>query len=127
MPSARDSVTKTFQKYVNIVMRRVPVQTLLETTGRKSREPRQTPLGGRRVGDQFWFVSEFGEDSQYVRNIKADPNVRVRLKGRWHRGTAHLLPDDDPRARMQSLPAYNNIGVRTFGTNLLTVRVDLVD
>jgi len=127
MPGVRDSVTKTFQKYVNSVMRRVPFQTLLETTGRRSGEPRQTPLGGRRVGDQFWFVSEFGENSQYVRNIKADPNVRVRLKGRWHRGTAHLLPDDDPRARMQSLPAYNNIGVRTFGTNLLTIRVDLTD
>ena len=127
MTSVRDSVTKTFQRYMNIVMRRVPVQTLLETTGRKSGEPRQTPLGGRRVGDQFWFVSEFGENSQYVRNIKADPNVRVRLKGRWHRGTAHLLPDDDPRARMRSLPSYNNFGVRTFGTNLLTIRVDLVD
>ena len=110
-----------------MVMRRVPVQTLLETTGRKSGQPRQTPLGGRRVGDQFWFVSQFGENSQYVRNIKADPQVRVRLKGRWHRGTAHLLPDDDPQTRMQSLPGFNNFGVRTFGTNLLTIRVDLVD
>jgi deazaflavin-dependent oxidoreductase (nitroreductase family) len=127
LTSVRDSVTKTFQKYVNIVMRRVPVQTLLETTGRKTGEPRRTPLGGRRVGDQFWFVSEFGETSQYMRNIKADPNVRVRLKGRWHQGTAHLMPEDDARARLRSLPRFNSMGVRTFGTNLLTVRVDLVD
>lgn len=124
----RDRVTKFFQKnFANQVMRRMPFQTLLETTGRKSGEPRRTPLGGRRIGDEFWFVSEFGENSQYVRNIKANPNVRVRLNGRWHRGTAHLLPDDDPRARMKNLPGYNNFGVRTFGTNLLTVRVDLVD
>lgn len=128
MTSARDSVTKFLQKYVgNQVMGRMPFQTLLETTGRKSGEPRRTPLGGRRVGDEFWFVSEFGEKSQYVRNIKANPNVRVRLKGRWHRGTAHLLPDDDARARLRSLPQVNSMGVRTFGTNLLTVRVDLVD
>lgn len=125
--TARDTITKTFQKYVNKVMRRMPFQTLLETTGRKSGEPRRTPLGGRRMGDAFWFVSEFGEKSQYVRNIQADPNVRVRLNGRWHRGTAHLLPDDDARARMRTLPQYNNIGVRAFGTNLLTVRVDLTD
>lgn len=126
--SVRDRVTKFLQKYVgNQVMGRMPFQTLLETKGRKSGEPRQTPLGGRRVGDQFWFVSEFGEKSQYVRNIKANPNVRVRLKGRWHRGTAHLLPEDDARARLRSLPQINSMGVRTFGTNLLTIRVDLVD
>ncbi|MGB2918699.1 MAG: nitroreductase/quinone reductase family protein [Mycobacterium sp.] len=128
MTSVRDSVTKFFQKYVgNQVMGRMPFQTLLETTGRKSGEPRRTPVGGRRVGDEFWFVSEFGEKSQYVRNIKADPKVRVRLKGRWHRGTAQLLPDDNARARLRSLPQVNSMGVRTFGTNLLTVRVDLVD
>ncbi len=128
MTSVRDSVTKFFQKYVgNQVMGRMPFQTLLETTGRKSGEPRRTPVGGRRVGDEFWFVSEFGEKSQYVRNIKADPKVRVRLKGRWHRGTAQLLPDDNTRARLRSLPQVNSMGVRTFGTNLLTVRVDLVD
>jgi deazaflavin-dependent oxidoreductase (nitroreductase family) len=124
----RDTVTKFFQKNVaNRVMRRMPFQTLLETTGRKSGEPRQTPIGGRRIGDQFWFVSEFGDKSQYVLNIQADPNVRVRLQGRWHRGVAHLLPEDDARARMRMLPGYNNVGVRTFGTNLLTVRVDLSD
>ena len=126
--TVRDRVTKFFQKYVgNQVMGRMPFQTLLETKGRNSGEPRQTPLGGRRVGDEFWFVSEFGEKSQYVRNIKADPNVRVRLKGRWHRGTAHLLPEDDARARLRSLPQFNSMGVRTFGTTLLTIRVDLID
>jgi deazaflavin-dependent oxidoreductase (nitroreductase family) len=124
----RDRVTKFFQKNVaNRVMRRMPFQTLLETTGRTSGQPRATPVGGRRIGDAFWFVSEFGDKSQYVRNIKADPSVRVRLNGRWHHGTAHLLPDDDARERMKSLPQYNNVGVRAFGTNLLTVRVDLAD
>lgn len=126
--SARDRITKFFQKNVaNRVMRRLPFQTLLETTGRKSGLPRTTPLGGRRIGDEFWFVSEFGDRSQYIRNIMADPRVRLRLNGRWHRGTAVLLPDDDARARMRELPQYNNVGVRTFGTNLLTVRVDLID
>ena len=123
MPSA--AVTQFFQKRVaNPVMRRMPTQTLLETIGRKSGEPRRTPLGGKRVGNQFWFVSEFGEQSQYVRNIKANPRVRVRLRGRWHSGTAHLIPEDDPRARLDELPQINSFGVRTFGTNLLTVRVD---
>ncbi len=124
----RDRITNAFQKRVaNPLMRRLPIQTLLETTGRKSGEARRTPLGGSRVGDQFWFVSEFGTKSQYVKNIEANPNVRVRLNGRWHHGVAHLLPDDDPHARLRKLPQFNSFGVRTFGTNLLTIRVDFTD
>ncbi|KKW63692.1 nitroreductase/quinone reductase family protein [Mycolicibacterium elephantis] len=124
----RDRITKLFQKNVaNRVTRLLPFQTLLETTGRKSGQPRRIPLGGSRVGNEFWFVSEFGENSQYIKNIKADPNVRVRLNGRWHNGVAHLMPDDDPHERLRSLPQFNSMGVRTFGTNLLTVRVDLTD
>lgn len=128
MPGLRDTFTHTFQKHIaNPVMRRLPFQTLLETTGRTSGRPRRTPLGGKRIGDQFWFVSEFGERSQYIRNIKVDPRVRVRLHGRWHSGVAQLLPEDDPHARLRELPQFNSFGVRTFGTDLLTVRVDLTD
>ena len=126
MAEVRDRITTVFQKNVaNPLMRLMPFQTLLETTGRKSGEPRRTPLDGSRVGDQFWFVSEFGDKSQYVKNIQADPRVRVRLKGKWHSGTAHLVPEDDPLERLRSLPKFNSFGVRTFGTNLLTIRVDL--
>lgn len=117
-----------FQRHVvNPVSRRLPGQVLLETTGRTSGEPRRTPVGGSRHGDEFWLVSEFGELSQYVRNLQADPRVRVRIKGRWHAGVAHLLPDDDARARLRTLPTYNSAVVRAMGTNLLTVRVDLTD
>ncbi|MGW2637424.1 nitroreductase family deazaflavin-dependent oxidoreductase [Streptomyces sp. NPDC001348] len=114
-----------FQRHLaNPVTRRLPLQTLLETTGRVSGLPRRTPVGGRRVGDSFWLVSEFGERSQYVRNIQADPRVRVRIGGRWHHGTAHLLPDDDPVARLRALPRGNSAAVRMLGTQLLTIRVD---
>jgi deazaflavin-dependent oxidoreductase (nitroreductase family) len=126
--AVRDRITSAFQKNVaNPLMRLMPFQTLLETTGRKSGQPRRTPLGGRRVGDEFWLVSEFGDKSQYVKNIQANPAVRVRLNGKWHKGVAHLLPDDDPHERLRSLPQFNSLGVRTFGSNLLTIRVDLKD
>ncbi|MGA5602758.1 nitroreductase/quinone reductase family protein [Streptomyces griseoincarnatus] len=119
-------VATAFQRRVgNPLLRRMPFQTLLETTGRVWGLPRTTPVGGRRDGDTFWLVSEFGERSQYVRNIKADPRVRVRVRGRWHTGTAHLMPDDDPVARLRSLPRLNSAAVRAIGAELLTVRVDL--
>ena len=118
----------TLQRWVaNPLSRRLPFQTLLETTGRKSGQPRRTPLGGSRVGNEFWIVSEYGEKSQYVRNIQANPRVRVRIKGRWHTGTAHLLHEDDARLPPASLPRMNSAAVRAVGTNLLTVRVDLED
>lgn len=118
----------TLQRHVgNPILVRLPNQAALETTGRKSGLPRLTPIGGRRVGREFWIVSEFGEKSQYVRNIQAEPRVRVRIKGRWHTGTAHLLPDDDPRARLKALPRLNSAAVQAIGTDLLTIRVDLDD
>ncbi|WP_040794832.1 nitroreductase/quinone reductase family protein [Nocardia higoensis] len=117
-----------FQKRLaNPIRSRIPGQELIETTGRKSGRPRTTPIGGRRIGDSYWLVSEFGEKSQYVRNIMADNRVRVRLRGKWHNGIAHLLHDDDPIARLEQLPKANSAGVRAFGTNLLTIRVDLQD
>ncbi|MEV7506164.1 nitroreductase/quinone reductase family protein [Streptomyces sp. NPDC093018] len=128
MPSRADRkhrIVTNIQRRLNPVLRRLPLQTVLETTGRVSGVPRRTPVGGRRVGGAFWLVSEFGRRSQYVRNIEADPRVRVRIAGRWHHGTAHLLPDDDPRARLRGLPRLNSTAVRALGTDLLTIRVDL--
>jgi deazaflavin-dependent oxidoreductase (nitroreductase family) len=118
-------ITTIQRRIANPLMRRLPIQTLLETTGRKSGQPRRTPVGGRRAGNEFWLVSEYGEKSQYVRNIQADPHVRVRINGSWHTGTAHLVPQDDARARLKALPRLNSAAVRAVGTNLLSIRVDL--
>ena len=119
------AVTAFQRRIGNPLLRRLPTQTLLETTGRSSGLPRRTPIGGRRTGGAFWLVSEFGERSHYVRNIQADPRVRLRLHGVWHEGTAHLLPEDDARARLKTLPRLNSTAVQAFGTDLLTIRVDL--
>ena len=110
--------------FVNPVGRQLPI-TMLETTGRKSGLPRRTAVGGRVIDNQFWMVSEHGERSDYVLNIKADPRVRVRINGRWRTGTAHLLPDDDPVARLRQLRGLNSAMVRLMGSDLLTIRVDL--
>jgi deazaflavin-dependent oxidoreductase (nitroreductase family) len=121
------AVTSFQRRIGNPLLKRLPTQTLLETTGRTSGLARRTPVGGRLVGREFWFVSEYGERSQYVRNIRADSRVRVRVKGRWHTGTAHVLPGDDARARLRSLPRFNSAAVRIVGADLTTVRVDLTD
>jgi deazaflavin-dependent oxidoreductase (nitroreductase family) len=99
--------------------------SLLETRGRRSGRPRQTPVGNGLVDDTFWIVAEHGRKAGYVRNIEADPRVRVFVAGRWRTGTAYTMPEDDPRARQQQLPSLNARFVRLMGTELLTVRIDL--
>lgn len=115
-----------FHKYIaNPVNRILPTQVVLETTGRKSGLPRRVPIGGQLVDDQFWLVSDHGEASDYVRNIKHNNRVRLRIHGRWRSGVAHLIHTDDAHARLQTLPRLNSAMVRALGTNLLTVRIDL--
>jgi len=108
---------------------------LIETTGRVSGKPRRTPVGSGLTGDTFWIVAEHGHAAGYVRNLIADPRVRVKvrdgLRPVWREGTAHVLDDDDPHARQRHLArghplrALNAAVVRVMGTDLLTVRIDL--
>jgi len=114
-----------------------PGYALLETIGRKTGRPRRTPVGDGRVGSQFWLIAEHGMKAGYVRNITSAPRVRLKLRhgvlARWHKSTAHLLADDNPRERQKwlasQLPssAVNAAIVGLFGTELLTVRIDLDD
>jgi deazaflavin-dependent oxidoreductase (nitroreductase family) len=102
-----------------------PGYAILETVGRRTGKPRRTPVGNGRRGDTFWIVAEHGRRAGYVRNIEANPRVRVLTGRRWRTGTAHVLPDDDPRERQRQLGRLNAFAVRAMGTDLLTVRIDL--
>lgn len=119
-----------FHRWVaNPVMRRVagylPGQALLETIGRKSGRPRRTPIGGRRTGTEYWLVADHGRRSQYVRNLEANPEVRIQIHGRWHDGIAQTVPGDNTAERLRKLPRFNSMLVRALGTDVLSVRVTL--
>jgi len=99
---------------------------LLETTGRVSGRPRRVPVGNGLRGAHFWIVAEHGRHADYVRNIERDPRVRVKVGRRWHTGTAHVLADDDPRARLRRLKRpLNDAGLIVMATEMLVVRIDL--
>jgi F420H(2)-dependent quinone reductase len=69
-----------------------------------------------------------------VRNIEANPRVRVKVSGwrtGWRSGTAHILDDDDPQKRRRIL-GRANLARRLcvccsngLNTSPLTVRIDL--
>ena len=132
MSGKQEAVTAFQKRILNPLVRRAiergwapPGYAVLETTGRRSGLPRRTPVGDGRRGDAFWIVAEFGRRAGYVRNIEANPRVRVLTGRRWRTGTAHLLPEDDPRERQRDLPRLNALTVRAVGTDLLTIRIDL--
>jgi deazaflavin-dependent oxidoreductase (nitroreductase family) len=135
MSGARKRRASTFLtvRIVNPLVRRMASAglaggsvALLETTGRKSGQKRVTPVGNGLRGDVFWIVTEHGWASAYVKNIQADPRVRVKVGRRWRSGTAQILPDDDPYERMRLLRRPgNDTAVRLVGTEHLVIRVDL--
>ena len=99
---------------------------LLETTGRRSGQARRVPVGDGLRGEQFWIVAEHGRHADYVRNIESDPHVRVKARGRWRTGTAHVLADEDPRALLRALKRpLNDAGLLVMATEPLVVRIDL--
>ena len=112
-----------------------PGDALLETTGRRTGQPRRTPVCDGLDGDTFWLVAQRGHGADWVRNIAANPRVRVKFRSGsgvgWRAGTAHILDEDDPRER-QRLLAQAGLARRwcvrasaAMGTSPLTVRIDL--
>lgn len=60
---------------------------VLETIGRKSGKKRRVPLLASRVFDKL-IVSTVRSDSQWLKNIEADPSVTVYLYGKPRQATA---------------------------------------
>jgi deazaflavin-dependent oxidoreductase (nitroreductase family) len=104
----------------------VPNHAIIETTGRKTGKRRRTVVGVDEDGDHVWVVAEQGRHAGYVRNIDANPRVRIRLRGRWRAATGVVLDDDDPVKRVQSFGRDRHARLVTkMGTALLTLRFDL--
>ena len=98
----------------------------VETIGRRSGQPRQTPVGYGLDGDTFWLFAVHGDQADYVRNLRADPSVRVKVDGVWRRGTAVFLPDDDAIARSRTMRYQWDAAIgRGMATTPLTIRIDL--
>jgi deazaflavin-dependent oxidoreductase (nitroreductase family) len=99
---------------------------LLETTGRRTGLARHTPVGNGLDGDTFWLVATHGSQADYVRNLQAEPRVRIKASGTWRSGTAVVLPSDDPAARSRSLPYQWDAAIgRMMASAPMTIRIDL--
>ena len=71
----------------------------------------------------LWLISVHGRHADWVRNIEAAPEVKVKLSGRWHAGSAGVHDYDAAIARRFN--AYARSGPRTLGIDPVLVRVEL--
>jgi deazaflavin-dependent oxidoreductase (nitroreductase family) len=106
----------------------------LETTGRKSGQPRRVPLAGRADETGVWVVSQHGRRAGWAHNIAANPSVRVRVNNQWRSGTATFEPDDDVRARARSFGGDRKISqsataltMRAMESDPISVRITFDD
>jgi deazaflavin-dependent oxidoreductase (nitroreductase family) len=65
----------------------------LTTTGRVSGEPREIEIWFGLRGDTLYMLSGGGDRSDWVRNLKADPAVSVRLGEQTFAGTARIVSE----------------------------------
>jgi deazaflavin-dependent oxidoreductase (nitroreductase family) len=93
---------------------------LLTTTGKRSGEPRTTPLIFGRDGDRYLVVASRGgaqRNPQWYRNLVANPDVQVQVKGdRFAARARTAAPAEKPRLWqiMTAIwPAYDEYQTRT--------------
>ncbi len=67
--------------------------TLLTVTGRRSGNPRQRPVRAVRRGDTLYAVAMLGERSDWLRNVRKEPRVEVKVGRRRYSGLAREVGD----------------------------------
>ena len=67
----------------------------LQTTGRVSGRPRTIEIWFATDGERVYLLAGGRERAHWVRNVRADPHVRVRIGGQTVEGRARVLEDDD--------------------------------
>jgi len=66
---------------------------LLRVRGRRTGKLRHRPIRAIRDGDTLYAVAILGRRSDWLRNARTDPRVRVRVGWRWRDATVREVTD----------------------------------
>ncbi len=102
----------------------------LTTKGRRTGNPHTIEIWFGLVGDVLYMLAGNGEASDWVRNLRAEPQVQVRLDGRTYMATARVVTDavEDQTARRLLVEKYRGGSegdLSGWGKTALPVAVDL--
>jgi deazaflavin-dependent oxidoreductase (nitroreductase family) len=80
----------------------------LTTTGRISGEPREIEIWFALAGSTLYMLSGGRDRSDWVKNLRREPGVTVRIADRTLDGRARVVedPDEDERARRLLFEKY---------------------
>jgi deazaflavin-dependent oxidoreductase (nitroreductase family) len=106
------------------------VVLLLTTTGRKTGQPRQTPLQYELVDGKYYLGSARGSQADWFRNLEADPYVQVQIRQQKFSARAEAITDpaqiaDFLAERMHRHPIFIGLLLRLEGLPLRYSRADL--
>lgn len=76
---------------------------MLETTGRRSGQPRRTPVGYVRNPDGSVWLGAGRVEAQWPRNLQANPRCRVRIGNEQLVCTAAVLEGDERAAAVAAI------------------------
>ena len=79
---------------------------LVETTGAKTGQPRRVPLLATLFDGCVFISTVRGTRSQWVKNLRARPEVRYWIGGREHRGQARLFAAGTSFPDTSGLPVF---------------------
>lgn len=84
----------------------------LTTTGRRSGQPHEIEIWFGVDGSTLYLLSGGGEKSDWVRNLKAQPQVSVRIGKQVFAATARLVAEDGEEQLARRLLAAKYYGWR---------------
>lgn len=103
----------------------------LTTTGRVSGKPHEIEIWFGVTGGRLYLMAGGGERSDWVKNLKKNPAVTIRIRGQVYQATADIVTDATEQASVRPVLAdkYNEReadgSLSEWATTALVVGFDL--
>ena len=79
----------------------------LTTTGRRSGQPREIEIWFTRHERRYYVIAEHRDQANWVQNLRANPQVQVRVAGSSIEGTARVMDAKAERTLWRRIQALS--------------------
>jgi deazaflavin-dependent oxidoreductase (nitroreductase family) len=101
----------------------------ITSSGRRTAKPHTIEIWFCERGSSLYILMGGGESADTVRNVRADPNVVVKVGDRAMRATARVVTDEEEasfvRDRIPAKYAHAEEGLVQWARSALPVAIDL--
>ena len=79
----------------------------LTTTGRRSGQPREIEIWFTHHEGHYYLIAEHRDQANWVQNLRANPQVHIRVAGSSMEGTAHVMDAKAARTLWRQIQALS--------------------